>query len=279
MYWVILALSITTESYFNFILSRLPLYSLFRFGFLLWLVLPQTQGASQLYLGKVRPFLLSHDQEIDKIVASALTRAKSLGSEYVSQAITYIQSIIYSAMGLDRKNSASQHNSAIMGAASSTDIPQPVAVGVGSLTEGLFSRFKVPNSEGLSFGSIKLPISSSVGMGLLQSYLSSAGPSKSRSIDVPTSLTKAEKLQFLQEHQKELSKLLESVTEQQKSVEMESEDETKDDGFDFVKQEDFKPTVTEPDQSTTGQGDSNEVDTAETTALDQPETKSWFRFH
>lgn len=277
MYWVVLALAITTESYLNFILSRLPLYSFFRFGFLLWLVLPQTQGASQLYLGKVRPFLLGHDQEIDKIVASAIVRAKSLGSEYVSQAITFIQNIIYSAIGLDRKDSSghqSQHNSALMGD-NNSDVPQSAVIG--SLTEGIFSRFKLPNSENLSFGSIKLPASSSVGMGLLQSYLSAAGPSKSRSIDVPTSLTKAEKLNFLEEHQNELSKILESVTEQKKSVEMESEDETKDDGFDFVKQEDFRPTVTQTDH-TAGESEDKEVDTAESTALDQPETKSWFRF-
>lgn len=58
---------------------------MFRFFFILWLVLPQSQGATQLYMAYVGPFLSRHDKEIDEFVGTAHYKILKLSSKYLSQ--------------------------------------------------------------------------------------------------------------------------------------------------------------------------------------------------
>ncbi|KAJ0763137.1 hypothetical protein HanOQP8_Chr04g0168881 [Helianthus annuus] len=39
-----------------------------KFAFLVWLQLPNTNGAKQLYMNHLRPFLLKHQANLDQIV-------------------------------------------------------------------------------------------------------------------------------------------------------------------------------------------------------------------
>ena len=57
--------------------SRIPFYYLFKMLFLLYLALPQTQGASYLYLTHLEPTLRAHEQQIDAALAQLSARAFS----------------------------------------------------------------------------------------------------------------------------------------------------------------------------------------------------------
>lgn len=70
MYWVVFATLQFAEEVFRPIVRLVPFYGLFKTGFILWLVLPQTQGAIQLYQTKLEPWLRGHNAEIDNFVNS-----------------------------------------------------------------------------------------------------------------------------------------------------------------------------------------------------------------
>jgi receptor expression-enhancing protein 1/2/3/4 len=71
--------------------SRIPFYAWFRLFFLLYLILPQTQGARVLYQQHVDPFLHNNELAIDDFISSAHDRAKAAGVEYLKQAIELIK--------------------------------------------------------------------------------------------------------------------------------------------------------------------------------------------
>ena len=70
---------------------RFPFYSWIRAGTLLYLVLPQTQGAVLLYQSYIDPFLFQHESEIDTFISSAHDRAKAAGLQYIKQAIEFVK--------------------------------------------------------------------------------------------------------------------------------------------------------------------------------------------
>lgn len=91
IYWVVVALQLTVESYFGFLLQFVPFYYLFRFLLTLWLVLPQFQGASKVYLGYVEPFLRKHETEIDHCISKTYKTCRNLSTEYVSMLVEMLK--------------------------------------------------------------------------------------------------------------------------------------------------------------------------------------------
>jgi hypothetical protein len=75
---------------------RIPFYSWIRLGFLLYLILPQTQGARVLYQTHVQPFLHDNELAIDDFISSAHDRAKAAGITYIKQAIELIKQHVLS---------------------------------------------------------------------------------------------------------------------------------------------------------------------------------------
>ncbi|KAJ8119056.1 hypothetical protein ONZ43_g3871 [Nemania bipapillata] len=87
MYWSVLSCALLAESWTEFILVWVPFYSWIRLGFLLWLVLPSTQGARVLYEGYLHPYLEENELAIEDFIASAHDRFKEAGIRYLKQAI------------------------------------------------------------------------------------------------------------------------------------------------------------------------------------------------
>ncbi|XP_022751371.1 HVA22-like protein k isoform X2 [Durio zibethinus] len=50
---------------------RFPYYYHFKFAFLVWLQLPSTEGAKQIYKNHLRPFLLKHQAGVDQLMGFA----------------------------------------------------------------------------------------------------------------------------------------------------------------------------------------------------------------
>ncbi|KAK2734664.1 hypothetical protein FQN57_001609 [Myotisia sp. PD_48] len=91
MYWVVYSIIILAESWTLFIIGWLPFYSWVRLCLLLYLVLPQTQGAKKIYLEYVEPFLQHHENEIEVFIGRAHERGKAAGIQYLYKAIDLIR--------------------------------------------------------------------------------------------------------------------------------------------------------------------------------------------
>lgn len=68
VYWAVYGSFSVVEVFADKILSWFPLYYYVKFAFLVWLQLPSSEGARQLYMSHLRPFLLRHQARLDHIV-------------------------------------------------------------------------------------------------------------------------------------------------------------------------------------------------------------------
>ncbi|KAI9846794.1 MAG: hypothetical protein M1837_003643 [Sclerophora amabilis] len=91
MYWVVLACLLLVESWTEWLLVWFPFYQWIRAFVLLYLVLPQTQGAAYLYQTHIHPFLATHETEIDNFISSAHDRARAAGLQYLKNFIELVK--------------------------------------------------------------------------------------------------------------------------------------------------------------------------------------------
>ncbi|CAA7266169.1 unnamed protein product [Cyclocybe aegerita] len=75
MYWSVLGCIVGVEYLAEWLVSWIPLYSTMKAIFLLYLALPQTQGATFVYQAYLRPFFETHEQQIDMAIAEIRGRA------------------------------------------------------------------------------------------------------------------------------------------------------------------------------------------------------------
>ncbi|XP_011048829.1 PREDICTED: HVA22-like protein k [Populus euphratica] len=68
LYWAAYGSFSLAEVFADKILSWFPLYHHMKFAFLVWLQLPSANGAGQLYMSHLRPFLLRHQARLDNFV-------------------------------------------------------------------------------------------------------------------------------------------------------------------------------------------------------------------
>ncbi|KAK4186373.1 TB2/DP1, HVA22 family-domain-containing protein [Podospora australis] len=94
MYWVVLSILVLVESWTEWILIWVPFYAWIRFFFLLYLVLPQTQGARLIYEEYIFPKLEENETAIEEFIASSHERLKAAGLAYLKQAIEYVKTNI-----------------------------------------------------------------------------------------------------------------------------------------------------------------------------------------
>ncbi|KAH8808556.1 TB2/DP1, HVA22 family-domain-containing protein [Xylogone sp. PMI_703] len=95
IYWVILACVLLVESWLWFILFWIPFYGWFRLIFLLYLILPQTQGARYLYEEYLNPWLRENELVIDDFISTAHERAMAAGLDYLNQAIEFVKTNVF----------------------------------------------------------------------------------------------------------------------------------------------------------------------------------------
>ena len=77
-YWIVYACFNIVEIFADFLLYWIPFYYAFKLGFLLWLFMPSTLGASFLYLHFLAPFLKSQESRIDRAMMEAVNNSGSV---------------------------------------------------------------------------------------------------------------------------------------------------------------------------------------------------------
>ncbi|KAK4452682.1 receptor expression-enhancing protein 2 [Podospora aff. communis PSN243] len=129
MYWVVLACALLVESWTEWFLVWIPFYAYIRLLFLLYLVLPQTQGARIIYQTYVHPWLEENEGAIEDFIASSHERLRAAGIAYIKHAIEYLKTNV---LGLPPTPES----------ASAAAAPGPQ--NAQSYTQSLLSRFNLP---------------------------------------------------------------------------------------------------------------------------------------
>ncbi|KAK0708540.1 TB2/DP1, HVA22 family-domain-containing protein [Lasiosphaeris hirsuta] len=132
MYWVVLACALLVESWTEWILVWIPFYAYLRLLFLLYLVLPQTQGARLLYQSYIHPWLEDNETTIEDFIASAHERLRAAGIAYIKRAIELLKTNV---LGLPPTPET---------AASASD---PRSGTPQSYTQTLLARFTLPSAR------------------------------------------------------------------------------------------------------------------------------------
>ncbi|KAJ4962995.1 hypothetical protein NE237_022934 [Protea cynaroides] len=68
LYWAVYGSFSLAEVFADKILSWVPMYYHMKFAFLVWLQLPSAEGARQMYVNYLRPFLRQHQARLDQIL-------------------------------------------------------------------------------------------------------------------------------------------------------------------------------------------------------------------
>lgn len=84
VYWVIFSFFQIIEVFVDVLLYWIPFYYAFKLAFLLWLMLPQTKGATFMYEAFLKDFLKKNESRIDAAMADAKKQAGNIASEFAS---------------------------------------------------------------------------------------------------------------------------------------------------------------------------------------------------
>lgn len=136
----------------------MPFYGYFRLLFLLYLILPQTQGARVIYEEHIHPFLQENESHIDEFIASAHERLKTAGIAYFRRAIDYLREHV---LGMPPQ---------------APQPPTPSNLGPQSYTQSLLARFSIPSTRWSGAGAS----TASDFYSLLASAVSAAGSAATR---------------------------------------------------------------------------------------------------
>lgn len=82
VYWAAFGSFSLIEVFTDKLISWVPMYYHIKFAFLVWLQLPPTNGAKQLYMKHIRPFLLKHQESADRVLGLASCEVIKLVNSY-----------------------------------------------------------------------------------------------------------------------------------------------------------------------------------------------------
>ncbi|KAK3503785.1 TB2/DP1, HVA22 family-domain-containing protein [Neurospora crassa] len=136
MYWVVISFVVLVESWVGWFLVWVPFYAFMRFVFLLYLVLPQTQGARVIYQTHIEPWLEANEGQIEDFIASAHERLKAAGLAYLKQAIEYVKTQVLGMPPTPPEPASASYG----GGAGASQTAQ-------SYTQSLLARFNVPSAR------------------------------------------------------------------------------------------------------------------------------------
>ncbi|KAG0657312.1 hypothetical protein C6P46_006598 [Rhodotorula mucilaginosa] len=87
MFWCVMGCVALWEQWAEWGVSWFPFYHEVKTLVVLWLVLPQIQGATYIYINHLSPFLTSHEGEIDAAMTNARASATKMGMDYLNRGL------------------------------------------------------------------------------------------------------------------------------------------------------------------------------------------------
>lgn len=223
IYFTILTLTLLFESWTIFIIGWIPFYSWLRLIFLLYLVLPQTQGAKLLYLEYLEPYIVEHETRIDQFIGETHERLQQLGLGYMNIVIEFLRDKI-----LGQKSPQPEHPPTSSGGGASTNT-------YASYAQDLLSRFAMPgarttqpNPPGTASASVYSMVSNLAGVAFAGTGTTTATRSAAtEAASIPGSLTdtipgstSAEKASYISAQRERLSSLLRALDKEQQTLDL-----------------------------------------------------------
>ncbi|KIX02234.1 uncharacterized protein Z518_08173 [Rhinocladiella mackenziei CBS 650.93] len=216
IYFIILALTLLLESWTLFVIGWIPFYSWFRLIFLLYLVLPQTQGAKILYLDYLEPYIVGHEIRIDQFIGDAHERLQQMGLGYLNVAIEFVRDKVLGQ--------------------TSPQPPPSQASGYASYAQDLLSRFAMPGARTTAptqpgttsagvYGMVTHLAGAAFAGSTSRSAATESGATEAASIpgslvpDVP-GCSSAEKSGFISAQRERLSGLLKALDTEQQNLDL-----------------------------------------------------------
>lgn len=179
---------------------RIPLYGYIRLLFLLYLILPQTQGARVLYEERVHPFLQENEGAIDDFIATSHSRLKAAGLSYFRQAVEYIREHILNMPPSERQPT-----------------PDPSSFpNAQTYTQSLLARFSVPaprwagaaNSGADFYNFLSGAMSAATGAGTATGSSGTRDMSASGTLIPPNLSNSKEKMSFISTQRERLNAVM-----------------------------------------------------------------------
>lgn len=98
MYWAAYGSFTLAEVFTDKLISWFPMYYHMKFAFLVWLQLPSAEGAKQLYMNHLRPFLSRHQARVDLILGLVYGEMVKLISNHQVE-LQYAKRMLLKVMG------------------------------------------------------------------------------------------------------------------------------------------------------------------------------------
>lgn len=185
--------------------------------FMLYLVLPQTQGAKILYLEYLEPYIVGHETRIDEFIGQAHDRLQQLGLGYINIIVEYLRDKV-----LGQKSPQPQ---------------QPQNANYASYAQDLLSRFAMPGARtsaptqpGITSAGVYGMVSSLAGAAFSSSQTTLTSSSRSAAAEasqIPGSLARdipegssAEKAGYIQSQRERLTSLLRALDTEQQNLDL-----------------------------------------------------------
>ncbi|TYH49037.1 hypothetical protein ES332_D10G109400v1 [Gossypium tomentosum] len=107
IYWAAYGSFTLVETFSDKLLSWFPYYYHFKFAFLVWLQLPSTEGAKQIYKNHLRPCLLKHQARVDQLMCIASTEMAKFITAHQKE-FRFVRAMIIKMIGSDPKVSGTE---------------------------------------------------------------------------------------------------------------------------------------------------------------------------
>ncbi|KAL1925195.1 uncharacterized protein VTP21DRAFT_78 [Calcarisporiella thermophila] len=108
MYWSVMGLIGVAETLADLFIFWFPFYYEMKFLFILWLILPQTQGSVFLYRTVVEPYFTQHEREIDKAIENYQSSIKQRWEELARRGLALLHQIVVDSLAKGQKLLAQQ---------------------------------------------------------------------------------------------------------------------------------------------------------------------------
>ncbi|PNY26396.1 Protein YOP1, partial [Tolypocladium capitatum] len=209
MYWVVFSCCLLVESWVSFVLVWVPFYGYIRLLFLLYLILPQTQGARVIYEENIHPFLENNEASIDDFIASAHERLKAAGITYLREAIEYLKTNL-------------------LGLPPTEQPPASEPTSAQGYTQSLLARFSVPTarwagaantgSEFYNFVAGAVSAAASAGGGAVAGISTNRGTTGQGTLIPPNLRDSADKMNFIAAQRERLNIVLSALDREAQEV-------------------------------------------------------------
>ncbi|KAI7867665.1 TB2/DP1, HVA22 family-domain-containing protein [Spinellus fusiger] len=139
-YWVVVSCFLVAEYIADFFLFWVPFYTDIKFLFILWLMLPQTQGTRIVYQDWLEPLLTHHEAHIDK----SLVEIKNRALHHLS---VYAQTILHTLRNIIVDNMMGKHEKKDKDIASISEVHAPSSFTIASTSTPTSASEAIPKEN------------------------------------------------------------------------------------------------------------------------------------